>query len=136
MFVTGAMLFTVFTIVSLVAVLSFVAILSWVGVRHREREALYRSEVLKKIADRPEGAAQDMLEIMRQDERNAQIRRREGLKLGGLIVTAVGVGLMVFLAVLDRDEPTWVVGLIPLLIGVALLAYVYVLAPRINGLTP
>lgn len=57
------------------------------------------------MADRPEVAGQDLLEIMRQDERNAQIWRREGLKLGGLIVTAVEAGLIAMLAMLDPKEP-------------------------------
>jgi hypothetical protein len=132
MAVYGGVLFILFVIVTLVAVFSFVTVLSWVKVRHSEREAFYRSEVLKKMADRPEAAAQNLLDMMRQDERNAQIRRREGLKLGGLVVTAVGAGLIVLLAMLDRKEPVWVVGIIPLLIGVALFAYVYLLAPRIS----
>jgi uncharacterized membrane protein (GlpM family) len=47
-----------------------------------------------------------------------------------LITLAVGIGMMVFLKALERSEPAYLVGLIPLLIGVALLAYSYVLAPK------
>jgi hypothetical protein len=126
------MLEIIFMIVSLVAVFSFVAVLSWIKVRRGEREAFYRSEVLKKMVERPEAAGQNLLEMMRQDERNAQIRRREGLKLGGLVVTAVGAGLIVFLAAVDRNRPAWAVGVIPLLIGLALFAYVYLFSPRIS----
>jgi uncharacterized membrane protein (GlpM family) len=128
----GAVLSIIFMLVSLVAVFSFVALLSWIKGRRREREAFYHSEVLKKMVDKPEAGGQNLLEMMRQEERNAQIRRREGLKLGSLIVTAVGAGLIVFLAAVDRDEPAWVCGVIPLLIGIAMFAYVYLLAPKIN----
>jgi hypothetical protein len=52
--------------------------------------------------------------------------------LGGLITVAVGIGLMVFINAVDRSDPTpaYLLGLIPLLIGVALLAHTYVLAPK------
>ncbi len=51
--------------------------------------------------------------------------------MGGLITVAVGIGLMVINAV-DRSDPSpaYLLGLIPLLIGVALLAHTYVLAPK------
>jgi uncharacterized membrane protein (GlpM family) len=50
----------------------------------------------------------------------------------GVITVAVGVGMMVFIKAVDRGntEPTYLVGLIPLLIGIALLAYTYVLARK------
>jgi hypothetical protein len=49
-----------------------------------------------------------------------------------LVAFAVGVALMLFLwAILDRgDKGVALVGLFPLLIGVALLFYSYVLAPK------
>ena len=37
---------------------------------------------------------------------------------------------MIFLRAIERDEPVYLVGLIPGLIGVALLAYGYLLAPK------
>ena len=43
------------------------------------------------------------------------------------IAAAVGIALMVML---DRKEPAYLAGLIPLLVGAALLAYSYLLAPR------
>jgi cadmium resistance protein CadD (predicted permease) len=67
---------------------------------------------------------------MREEERNAERRRHGGLRLGGLISLAVGIGMMVFLRAVEYDKPVYLVGLIPLLIGVALLAYSYLLAPK------
>jgi hypothetical protein len=37
---------------------------------------------------------------------------------------------MVFLKAVDHEHATYLVGLIPLLVGVALLAYSYVLGPK------
>jgi ferric-dicitrate binding protein FerR (iron transport regulator) len=116
--------------VGAIAVFSWLAVASWSDARRREREAYYKSEVLKKIAESPGAGAASALEIMREEERRAERRRQGGLRLGGLITLAVGTGMMVFLRALELDRPVYLVGLIPLLIGVALLAYSYVLAPK------
>ena len=68
--------------------------------------------------------------VLREEERNALRRRLEGIKLGGMITAGVGIGLMVFLRALVADRPVYLVGLIPLLTAVALLAYSYILAPK------
>jgi hypothetical protein len=68
-------------------------------------------------------------EFMQEQQRNVERQRREALKLGGLITTAVGIGIMVFLRALPGG-PAYMVGAIPLFLGIALLGYAYVLAPR------
>jgi hypothetical protein len=113
-----------------IAVFSWLAVASWSDARRREREAYYKSEVLKKVAETPGAGAVSALEIMREEERKAERRRQGGLRLGGLITLAVGIGMMVFLRALEPDKPVYLAGLIPLLIGVALLAYSYLLAPK------
>jgi hypothetical protein len=57
-------------------------------------------------------------------------KRREGMKLGGLINLGIGVALMIFLHALVADAPVYLCGLIPGFIGVALLTYTLVLAPK------
>jgi hypothetical protein len=52
------------------------------------------------------------------------------MKIGGLLNVAVGVALMIFLRYLVKDAPVFLCGLIPGLIGVALLTYVLLLAPK------
>jgi hypothetical protein len=117
---------------AIVGVFTFITVLAWVGEKRKERESFYRSEVLKKIADNPGDAARNVLELMRAQERSTEIRVREGIKLGGLITAAVGIGLMSFLKFLLPGAPVWMVGLIPLLVGAALLAYAFILAPKVN----
>ncbi|MGB9236558.1 MAG: hypothetical protein WCC04_19290 [Terriglobales bacterium] len=119
-------------VVGSIALFSFLAVASWSDARRKERETYYRSETLKKIAESSGEGARSALELMREQEKNAARRRLEGMKLGGLITTAVGIGLMVFLhGVADHgDGPVYLVGLIPLLIGVALLIYPFFLAPK------
>jgi hypothetical protein len=121
-----------FLSVASVALFSFVAVAVWSGERRREREAYYRSETIKKVADAQGAGGSSAIEFLREEEKIAARRRREGQKLGGLVTVAVGIGLMVFINAVDHSDPTpaYLVGLIPLLIGVALLAYTYVLAPK------
>jgi hypothetical protein len=101
----------------------------------KEREAYYRSEVAKKIAESSGTGADAALELMREDERRAERRLRGGLRLGGLVVTAVGIGVTTFLYAIVPDMPVYLAGLIPTLIGVALLAYSYILADH-NAVRP
>jgi hypothetical protein len=106
---------------------AFIAVVSWADIRRKEREAYYRHETMKKISEMP---GESGLALLREDDRNTARRRRENIKLGGLITSAVGVGLMIFLRAVDTEEAAYLVGLIPLLVGFALLTYSYVLAPK------
>lgn len=117
-------------IVGCIALFSFLGVASWSDARRKEREAYYTGETLKKIAESSGEGAKSALELLREQERNVVKRRLEGMKLGGLITTAVGIGLMVFLHGVEHEEPAYLVGMIPSLIGVALLIYAFVLAPK------
>jgi len=125
-------LMPIFTFLSVgsVALFSFVAVTAWADARRREREAYYKSETLKKIIEKEGPAANAALELFREEERNATRRRVEGFKLGGLVMAAIGIGLFPLLRGIAPDEGVYLAGFIPLLIGVALLAYGYILAPK------
>jgi hypothetical protein len=116
--------------VGAIALFGFFAVASWASARRREREAFYRSEVLKKLADAGPDGASAALEMFRE-QRQATIRNRlEIQRLGGLILAAVGLGLMPLLKGVATHKAAWLSGLIPALIGAALLIYSYFLAPR------
>jgi len=117
-------------IVGSIALFSFLGVASWSDARRREREAYYTTEALKKIAESSSEGAKSAVEYLHEQEKGARRRRLEGMKLGGLITAAVGIGLMAMLRGLEHEEPAYLVGLIPLLIGVAMLVYVFVLAPK------
>ena len=120
----------IFLPVLMVSVFAFTSIATWSDARRREREAFYRSETLKKIADSTGPGGTAALELLREQDRNAQRRRREDQRLGGLATTAAGVGLLIFLRAIVPHEPVYLVGLIPLLVGVALLAHTFLFAPK------
>jgi nucleoside recognition membrane protein YjiH len=120
-----------------IALFSFLAVATWTDARRREREAYYKSEALKKIAETQGAGASSAIEFLREEalrraeeKKEAARHQREGIKLGGLVTSAVGIGLMIFLRTLVEGEPVYLVGLIPLLVGVALLVYSYLLAPK------
>ena len=101
------------------AVFAFISVVVWLDARSKERQAHYRSENVSKItaAGDPAGA----LEYLRELERGDAAEARGGTRIGGLVTIAVGVGLMIFLHQLVPGTAVYLVGLIPLLIGVALL---------------
>ena len=130
-FLSSSLIAFLLPISSTLIVFSFLSFAAWSGDRAKERQAFYRNELLKKIADSTSGQAESILEMMREEERNVERRRREGLKLGGLIWSGVGAGLTALMAALAPGTGVWALGLIPLLVGVALLVYAFLLAPRI-----
>jgi len=123
-----------FPLVIIVIVFTFTAIVHWSESQRKEREAYYKSETLRRISEASGQGASAAVELLREDERIKASKTREGLKIGGLINVAVGIGLMIFLHALlggaDRQTGSvYLCGLIPGLVGAALLAYVYLLAP-------
>jgi hypothetical protein len=117
-------------IVGSIALFSFLGVASWSEARRKEREAYYTSETLKKIAESSGEGASSAMELLRERQKNVVKNRLEGVKLGGLVTAAVGIGVMALLRGLVHDEPVYLVGLIPLLIGLALLVYAFLLAPK------
>jgi len=113
-----------------IALFSFIGVVVWSASRRREREAYYKSETIRKIAEMQGEGATSALEFLREQDRNAARRGREGLKLSGLITAAVGAGLITFLQAIEPNEPVYLAGLIPFLVGAVLLAYAYFLAPK------
>ena len=122
-----------FPLAIIVVVFAFTGVTHWVDSNRKEREAYYRADTLKRLAEAPGDSAKAAIEMMREQSRMAQIKQREGLKLGGLITVASGMGLCIFLRTIAGGGygSPWLVGLIPGFVGVALLVYVYFLADPI-----
>jgi lipopolysaccharide export LptBFGC system permease protein LptF len=119
-------------VVGSIALFSFLTVASWSEARRKEREAYYTAETLKKIAESSGEGARSAIELLHEKQRGSFRRRIEGLKLGGLITVAVGIGVMLLLhGVVDREDgPVYLAGVVPLLIGAALLVYVFAFAPK------
>jgi hypothetical protein len=105
----------------------FIPLVVWIGSRQKEREAFYKAETIRRVAEASGDGARATMELLREENRMTLIKMREGLKIGGVICLAVGIGLIAFLTRLAGSEVA-LCGLIPGIIGVAMLVYVYVLA--------
>jgi hypothetical protein len=110
----------------------FLPLTSWIESQRKEREAFYKSETMRRIVESSGEGAPAPIELMREQNRMEQAKKREGMMVGGLINVGVGVALMIFLRALIGDQPVYLCGLIPGMIGVALLTYALVLAPKIQ----
>lgn len=126
-----------FLSVLMISVFSFISIAVWSESRRKEREAYYKAESLRRVAEMPGDGAKYVIEMMREDERIRQVKqfsnelkRLEGMKIGGLVNIAVGVGLFLLIYFTAPARGAAFVGFIPGLIGVALLLYAVLLAPR------
>ncbi len=117
-------------VIGSIALFSFLSVAVWAEARRKEREEYYRNETLKKIAESSGEGAKAAIELLREQNKTVTKRRLEGMKLGGLITAVVGIGVMALLHGLVNDEPVYLAGLIPLLIGLALLTYTFLLAPK------
>jgi hypothetical protein len=110
----------------------FIPLTSWIDSQRREREAFYKAETMRRMVESSGDGAKAAVELLREQSRQEQTKKREGMKIAGLINIAVGVGLMIFLRALTGANGPYLCGLIPGLIGVALLAYALFLAPKVE----
>ena len=108
----------------------FIPVTTWIDSQRKEREAFYKSETVRRLTESSGDGAKAAIELLREQERLGQMKKREGMKIGGVINLAVGIALMIFLHALISGEPVYLCGLIPGLIGVALLAYALLLSPK------
>lgn len=112
-----------FLSVTAVALFSFLSVAVWSGARRRERETYYKAETAKKIAESKEPGAALALDYLRSEEKTADTRLGNELRLGGLIASAVGISLGVFFWAIVPERGVYFLGLIPLSAGIALIIY-------------
>ena len=118
-------------IVAIVSPFIMVIFAIWFGTRKKEREAFYKAETLRRITESSGEGAKAAIELLKEEDRLKRIKDREGMKVGGLVLTGVGLALVIFLGALSGPKIA-LCGLIPGLIGVALLIYVYFLAAPVE----
>jgi hypothetical protein len=110
-------------IVTMVGLFTFLSIGTWAENRRKEREAFYRNELMQKVVENPGPSADRVVHLMREEHALADVRRREGRRLSGLVTMAVGLGVAVFFWMIDEGGGTWTIGLIPFLIGLAIFLF-------------
>jgi hypothetical protein len=110
----------------------FLPTATYFDTRRKEQEAFYKAETLRRITESSGDGAKAAMEMLREEARRKRLDKRESLKVSGLINIAVGVGMMIFLHYVPGAGFASMAGLIPGLIGVAILIHVYFLAAPIE----
>lgn len=128
----GAIGLFIFLGAGAVSLFSFLAVASWADARRRERESYYKNDMLKKLTDAQGTGANAALELLREESRLGALRKREGMRVGGVVVMATGLGSLIFLRALIPHAPVYLSGLLLLLIGVSLFgsSYLVTTAPE------
>ena len=126
----GLWLFLTISAVVLFAV--FIPLVTWMENRRKEREAFYKAETFRRLAESSGEGAKAAIELMREESRQQQLKRREGMKIGGVINICVGLALVIFLRSLGGGDIPYLCGLIQGLIGVGMLVYVFLLAAPVQ----
>lgn len=109
-----------FLAVASVALFSFIAVASWSDNRRRERESYYHNDMLKKLAESSGAGAAAALDLLREDARLRAVRKRQDTKVAGVVLVAVGIGIIPFLHALIPHAPIYMVGIMLLLMGIGL----------------
>jgi multisubunit Na+/H+ antiporter MnhB subunit len=118
--------FFLFLSVIVISIFSFAAVSLWLHARRGEREAFYKSEIVRRLLEIQTPNATDALEAVHEENRYQSRRRRDRSRLAGLVTGAVGLGLLTFLYAMLRTvttQPVYLVALIPIFIGGALLLH-------------
>ena len=108
-------------IVGSIGLFSFCAVAFWAINRRRERESLYHGETVRKISETH--GQQAVIEYLLEVERIRTRRLQSAYTVGGIIAACGGAGLTIFLFPTYAYDHTYLVGLIPLLVGLGLVAY-------------
>jgi len=101
----------------------FIPTVTWIDKQHKER-----------VAESTGEGAKAALELLQQQSRQEQLKKREGMKIGGLVCVGVGMAMVIFMRAMTAADPgaPYLIGLIPGFIGVALLVYVFFLAAPVE----
>lgn len=107
-----------------VAVFAFLSIVVWVSAPSKERQARDRFALLKTLAEQPGENAARVLDLLQKEDKSRAAKRERDERRSwidsGVILIAIGLGLTGMLMALG-SRYDWSVGLIPLLLGIALI---------------
>ncbi len=113
--------FWLFLAVCVVASLTFITIVVWAENRRKEREEFYRFEFRKRLVEAGKMDASTVAALAKY-EHDLQLRQgREKLAVGGIVTLGVGAGSCLGLSFLSSS--VWMLGLLPLTLGLCMLGY-------------
>lgn len=127
--VSDAMIFMI-PIVGTVALFAFLAVGVWADARRRERESYYRYEFRRRMLEAGKFDANDVRALAEFEQQAGIASGKRAIQITGVLFTAMGAGMLSGLRFI-QDEPIWMVGYIPLSIGIGLMAYGFLMAPNV-----
>ncbi len=119
-------------VTAVISVFAFISVVVWADNHRKERESFHQHQTYQKMLD--SGSSADTVVAFVQDQEDRQRRDQErekirGLRMGGVITTAVGVALTAFLFFIAPEEPVYLVGLMPLGVGLVLCYFGFSASP-------
>jgi hypothetical protein len=113
----------------------FIPLTHWIDARRKEREAFYKAETIRRLTEASGEGAKAAMDLLREEDRLQRVKRLEGMKIGGVITIAVGVALTILCGYEKSGGlgEGGLAGLIPGLIGGAMLVYVFFMAAPVDG---
>jgi hypothetical protein len=94
----------------------------WLEHQARQREANFRQETYRKMLEQPGGSVEAVRVLLREDEARRREEQAANARLGGMLAMATGVGISVVLYAITPAKRVFLVGLIPVLVGLVLFA--------------
>ena len=113
--------FWLFLATSVVAFLTFMTIVVWSENRRKERQEYYRFEFRKRLVDAGKMDAAAVASLVQYEHDLGLRQGREKVRVAGIVIFGVGAGTCLGLSFLDNA--IWMLGLIPLGLGLSMLLY-------------
>lgn len=122
------MMFWLFLAAVSVASLTFISVVVWSDRRLKERQEFYRFEFRKRLIDAGKLDAEAVVELMRYEHQIGLRQARHKVLTAGFIFVGTGIGFCVGL--LFVGGVAWMLGFIPLSIGLCMLVYGFLIAAK------
>lgn len=122
------MLWALVPVAGSISLFTFLAVATWAEQRRKERESYYRYEFRKHLVEAGKMDASDVRDLMRYEQETSSYKAQQSSFLGGFVLLGAGAGMLFGLQWIG--EGVWMVGYIPLFIGVAMMIYARFVAPR------
>lgn len=120
--------FWIFLAATVVATMTFVSVVVWAEKRLEERKEYYRFEFRKRMVEEGKLDGEGVARLMRYENEIGQQQSRAKILVAGFIFTGVGIGLCFGLRFIEGL--LWMIGYLPIAIGLSLLAYGLLVAAK------
>lgn len=107
-----------------IGLFAWLALSSWARQRRLEREFFYRNELYRTLAERGEMGAADLHRLRNEDHARRVAVRHQGRVLAGLVLVAIGGGMLFAFAGHDVAVSRRL-GVLPLAAGAAVLGHAW-----------